>query len=280
MKYVEVNFTCNPNSETVADVLAFQLSEIGFESFVPSPKGVLAYVPETEFSAEKIDRLLRNFLLEAQIGYSFKTLEDKNWNEEWEKYYFHPVAFEDKCVIHSSFYRPEGRYDYRILIDPKMAFGTGHHQTTGLVLKEILSADLQNKTVLDMGCGTAVLAILASMRGARRITAIDIDEWAYNNALENIRLNHTSNVEVKLGGVELLGDETYDAIFANINRNILLRDIPAYSKVLNPKGILVMSGFYTEDVPAIRERCEQNGLTLRRFSEQDNWAAVCACLAF
>jgi len=274
MKYVEVNFICNPNSETITDVLAAQLSDIGFESFVKSDSGMLAYVPEPMFSAEEIDGLLRDFFLDAEIGYSFKTIEDKNWNEEWEKHYFQPIVFENRCIIHSSFQQPGGDYGYRILIDPKMAFGTGHHQTTGLILKEILSMDLRGKSVLDMGCGTAVLAILASMCGAGPVTAIDIDEWAYRNAVENVQLNNISNVNVLHGGAELLGIETFDVIFANINRNILLQDIPSYERVLNPGGKLIVSGFYKEDIPAIREKCVQNGLVYRDYSEMDNWVTV------
>ncbi len=274
MKYVEVNFICHPDSETITDVLAAQLSGIGFESFVKSNTGLLAYVPEPTFSTEKIDSLLQNFFLDAEIGYSFKTIEDKNWNEEWEKHYFQPIVFENKCIIHSSFHQPGGDYSYRILIDPKMAFGTGHHQTTGLMLKEILSMDLQNKSVLDMGCGTAVLAILASMRGADPVIAIDMDEWAYQNALENVQLNHISNINVLLGDAGLLGNEMFDVILANINRNILLQDIPSYTKVLNPGGKLVMSGFYRDDIPVIREKSQQSGLIYRSFSEMENWVAV------
>lgn len=274
MKYVEVNFSCNPNSEIITDVLAAQLSDIEYESFVQSESGLLAYIPITKFFVEKVDDLLLNFWLDSKIDYSFKEIEDKNWNEEWEKHYFEPIVFEDKCIIHSSFHKPEGDYNYRILIDPKMAFGTGHHQTTGLILKEILSMSLQDKSVLDMGCGTAILAILASMRGADPVVAIDIDEWAYNNALENVRLNDISNVKILLGGAELLGGETYNVIFANINRNILLQDIPSYVKVLNSGGKIIMSGFYKEDIPAIREKCEQNGLKYLNSSVMDNWVAV------
>lgn len=274
MKYVEVNFTCKPNTETITDVLAAQLSEIEFETFVESDSGLLAYVPETDFSASKIDELLRHFILDAEITYTFKAIEDKNWNEEWEKNYFQPIVIDNRCIIHSSFHQPEKSYDYNILIDPKMAFGTGHHQTTGLILKEILQMDLHEKSVLDMGCGTAVLAILASMRGAKNIVAVDIDEWAYNNAIENIRLNNISDISVWLGGAELLGNETFDVIFANINRNILLQDIPAYVQSLNAGGTLIMSGFYKEDISAIREKCEQNNLKFSYFAEQDNWSAV------
>lgn len=274
MKYLQVSFTCEPNTEIVTDVLASELSGIGFDSFVPSESGVDAYIPESLFSVEKLDWLIQHFYLDARIGYTFKKLEDKNWNEEWEKNYFNPIVIDDKCIIHSSFHKPEGEYGYRILIDPKMAFGTGHHQTTGLILREILTMDLQQKSVLDMGCGTAVLAILASMRGAQRVVAVDIDEWAYHNALENIQLNRVDNIIVKLGGAGLLGNETFDVIFANINRNILSEDIPSYANVLNNKGILIMSGFYKEDMDIIRRRCEENGLSFSHFGESDNWAAV------
>lgn len=274
MKYIQVDFNCNPNNEIVTDVLASELSEIGFESFVNSKNGLQAFIPEKLFDTEKIDENLTHFPLDAQITYSFKELEDKNWNEEWEKNYFQPIVIDDKCLIHTSFHNVEGEYEYRILIDPKMAFGTGHHQTTELILREILAMNFTTKSVLDMGCGTAILAILASMKGADKVTAIDIDEWAYRNALENVELNKMDNIRVLLGGAELLSNEMYDVIFANINRNILLEDIPAYSKVLKKEGLLIMSGFYKEDIPDIRRKCEENGLSLIRFSELDNWATV------
>lgn len=274
MNYIQVNFNCNPNTELITDVLAAQLADIGFESFLPSENGIEAFIPAPLFSVEKIDELLSGFLLDVVIRYSFNEIEDKDWNEEWEKNYFQPIVLDDKCCIHSSFHQPVENYEYRILIDPKMAFGTGHHQTTELILREILSMNLQNRSVLDMGCGTAVLAILASMKGAHPITAVDIDEWAYKNALENVRLNNTGKIQVLLGGTEILGNETYDVIFANINRNILLQDIPSYTEVMNENGTLIMSGFYKEDIPVIREKSERSGLTFRSFSEQDNWVAV------
>lgn len=274
MRYIEVYFNLDADKEFVADVLSAQLGELGFESFVSVNNGLKAYVPQPRFSEQELQHLIDNFILDADISYSFNLLEDKNWNEEWEKHYFQPIVIENKCVIHSSFHHIDKPFEYRILIDPKMSFGTGHHQTTGLILKEILSMDLSGKSVLDMGCGTAVLAILASLKGAGPITAIDIDEWAYNNALENVRLNDTNNVEVLLGGAELLGSQTYDVIFANINRNILLQYIPAYTRVLNNSGILIMSGFYKEDIPVIRAKSEENGLAFHHASDMDNWAAV------
>lgn len=274
MKYIEVNFNITPTSETANDVLAAQLAEIGFESFVEQQEGISAYVPIDEFSVDKINSLIEDFILDVNITFSFKEMEDKNWNEEWENNFFKPIVFEDKCVVHSSFHKPEGEFEYDILIDPKMAFGTGHHQTTGLILKEMLNMDFKNKTVLDMGCGTAVLAILASMMGSGDVVAIDIDEWAYNNAVENVALNNINNVRVELGGAELLVNQSFDIIIANINRNILLRDIPHYANVLNPEGILMLSGFYEEDIPALRVVCTNHKIELKKSANQDKWAAM------
>lgn len=274
MKYIQVDFICTPNTEIITDILADVLAGIDFESFVPSEKGISAFIPAQVFSNSKLQETLLNFPLDAQFTFSFNELEEKNWNEEWEKNYFRPIVINDECIIHSSFHKPEGVYAYSILIDPKMAFGTGHHQTTSLVLKELLSMNLSGKSVLDMGCGTAVLAILASMKGAAPITAIDIDEWAYRNAKENIALNNADQIEVLLGGAKMLGKQSFDVILANINRNILLQDIPSYVNVLHKGGSLIMSGFYKEDIPLIREKCEKFGLLFSRFSELDNWVSV------
>ncbi|MDR2815918.1 MAG: 50S ribosomal protein L11 methyltransferase [Proteiniphilum sp.] len=277
MQYIQLQFKCEPNPEVLTDVLSAQLGEIGFESFVRTETGLEAYIPLPGLSLEKVDQLLSDFPLKAEITYSCREMEDKNWNEEWEKNYFQPVVIDDVLCIHSSFHRLEEEFRYRILIDPKMSFGTGHHQTTELMMRELLKTDLQNKSLLDMGCGTAVLAILASMKGASPVTAIDIDEWAYHNAMENAKLNGIDNIRLLQGGAELLGDETYDVILANINRNILLRDIPAYTRVLNRNGALIMSGFYKEDIPAIRVAGEEQGLTCKRVSEIDQWVAVTFC---
>ncbi len=274
MRYIEVTFSSNPFSEDIYDALASDLALIGFESFVQSDDKLLAYIDCTSFSELITDKIVENFLLDVDIEYTFKAIEDKNWNEEWEKNFFKPIVFNDKCIIHSSFHQPEEKYDYTILIDPKMSFGTGHHQTTGLMIKEIMDTNLEGKTVLDMGCGTAILAILASMRGAQNITAIDIDEWAYENAIENVELNKINNITVKHGAVELIENESYDIILANINRNILLEDIPAYTKALKNGGKLIMSGFYQKDIPMISEKCLSSGLVFNHFIDKDHWVAV------
>lgn len=274
MQYNQVLFKCDPYSETVTDILSAMLAEIGFESFVRGEDALEAYVPQPLFSRSELDQVLADLPLEVEISYTVQTMEDKNWNEEWEKNYFNPIVIGDECCIHSSFHQPEGTYRYPILIDPKMSFGTGHHQTTLLILKEILAMELSGKCVLDMGCGTGVLAILAAMKGAAPVTAIDIEEWAYNNAMENVVLNGMTSIRVLQGGAELLGEERYDVIFANINRNILLQDLPHYEAVLKQGGIIVMSGFYLDDLPAIRLRANELGLSFDHLREMDRWVAT------
>lgn len=274
MQYNQVLFKCDPYSETVTDILSAMLAEIGFESFVRGEDALEAYVPQPLFSRSELDQVLADLPLEVEISYTVQTMEDKNWNEEWEKNYFNPIVIGDECCIHSSFHQPEGTYRYPILIDPKMSFGTGHHQTTLLILKEILAMELSGKSVLDMGCGTGVLAILAAMKGAAPVTAIDIEEWAYNNAMENVVLNGMTSIRVLQGGAELLGEERYDVIFANINRNILLQDLPHYEAVLKQGGIIVMSGFYLDDLPAIRSRANELGLSFDHLKDMDRWVAT------
>lgn len=274
MVYFEVKFKCTPNNEIITDILSAYLGEIGFDSFVTNNEGLDAYIPSKLFNEDEIKNILAELPIEANISYTYAQMEDKDWNEEWEKNFFQPLIIDDLCSVQSTFHKVENNCKYKIFIDPKMAFGTGHHQTTELMMREILEADFQGKSVLDMGCGTAILAILASMRGANPITAIDIDEWAYDNAIENLNLNNVSNIKVEIGGADLLGKETFDVILANINRNILLNDIKTYISVLNTGGFLYMSGFYTEDIPAIQAECEKHGLKFCNNKVKDNWTAV------
>jgi ribosomal protein L11 methyltransferase len=274
MQYNQVLFKCDPYSELVTDILSALLAEIGFESFVRGDEALEAYIPQPLFNPEKMQEVVSSFPVDAEISYTFHTLEEKNWNEEWEKNYFQPITINDECCIHSSFHQPQGFFRYSIMIDPKMAFGTGHHQTTRLIINEILTMELTRKSVLDMGCGTGVLAILAAMKGAGRVTAIDIEVWAYNNARENIALNGTTSIQLLRGGAERLGQEQFDLIFANINRNILLEDLPQYEAVLKNEGMIIMSGFYLDDLPSIRSKAEELGLTFNHFAEMDHWVAV------
>lgn len=274
MNYIEVKFTCHPNNEIVNSILSASIAELGFESFVESEDGTTAYVQEDLFNKKALQELLADFPIDANVTFTSNLIEGQDWNEEWEKNYFQPLIIDDKCIIQSTFHNIPPSYEYNIYIDPKMAFGTGHHQTTELMIKEILTGEFKDKKVLDMGCGTAILAILASMCGASKVLGIDIDQWAYDNAIENLKLNNVDNISIKIGGADLLGDEMYDIILANINRNILLNDIHTYSSILNSNGYLYMSGFYLEDIPAITQECNKYGLVFISNTIKDNWTAV------
>lgn len=277
MNYIEVSFSCTPSDEVFSDILSAHIAEAGFESFVTTDDGLVAYIQENIYDKSTLDGLLENFPVNnIHINYSTQKIEGKDWNEEWEKNYFKPLVIDNRCIVQSTFHNEPAIYDYNIVIDPKMAFGTGHHQTTELMIRELLDFDLQGKSLLDMGCGTAILAILASMRGANPIVAIDIDQWAYDNAIENIRLNDAEHIDVKIGDADLLLEinKNYDIILANINRNILLQDINSYSRHLNAGGFLFMSGFYSEDVQTIEDECIKNNLNFIRSNTKDNWAVV------
>ena len=205
MKYFEFTFHTSPCTETVNDVLAAVLGEAGFESFVESEGGLTAYIQQALCDENTIKNAITEFPLpDTEITYTYVEAEDKDWNEEWEKNFFQPIVIEDRCVIHSTFHHDYPQAEYDIVINPQMAFGTGHHETTSSILGELLDADLKGKSVLDMGCGTSILAILASMRGADPVTAIDIDDWCVNNSRDNIALNNISNITVELGDASLL----------------------------------------------------------------------------
>lgn len=278
MNYYELKFTYQSPIETtiINDVLAAELGEIGFESFTESEDGLLAYISDSLYNVKELQDKLNDFPLEnVNIHFSEQLVESKDWNEEWEKNYFKPIRIGNDCIIRASFHQPEPGFTYNIIIDPKMAFGTGNHETTYLMIGEMLKLDLEGKDLLDMGCGTAVLAILAKMKKAGKVVGIDIDEWAYNNALENIRLNATEDIEIALGGAEQIpAFGTFDIVFANINRNILLNDIRHYTDCMKPGALLFMSGFYTEDIPVIKAECELNGLNFISHAERNNWVAV------
>lgn len=274
MKYIVYHFQFSDTEGFVSDVLAAELTEIGFESFLETEAGLDAFVQSSQEDRDAISALISNFIFEVEISFLREELENKNWNEEWEKYFFEPILIGDKCIIHSSFHKDFPQVEYDITIDPKMAFGTGHHETTSLMVNEILQMDYNEKTVLDMGCGTSVLAILASMRGAKQITAIDIDEWCTENSIENIEKNNRKNIDVFLGDVSLLKGQKFDVILANINRNILLKDMEEYSKSLVENGVLFVSGFYTEDIPQIEKKANECGLNMLFSKEKNNWAVV------
>lgn len=276
MKYFEITFTAQPCNEIVTDVLSALIAEIGFESFVECEGGIQAYIQQSLFDEEALKNVLADFPLpDTNITYSIFEPEDKDWNEEWEKNFFQPIVIGDRCVIHSTFHNDVPQAEYDIVINPQMAFGTGHHETTSLIIGELLDSDLQGKSLLDMGCGTSILAILARMRGASPCTAIDIDEWCVRNSLENIALNGVDNIAVSQGDASSLKSKgPFDMVIANINRNILLADMKHYIARMNPGAELLMSGFYIDDIPVIREEAERNGLHFVHHREKNRWAAV------
>ena len=276
MKYLEFTFRTIPCTETANDVLSAVLGEVGFESFVAQPDGIAAYIQKQLFNEDSLKEALADFPLpDTQIEYSCQEAEDKDWNEEWEKNFFQPIIIDDRCVIHSTFHRDVPKAKYDIVINPQMAFGTGHHETTSLIIGELLDSNLQGKSLLDMGCGTSILAILARMRGAGPCTAIDIDEWCVRNSLENIELNHVDSITVFQGDASSLTDKgPFDVVIANINRNILLNDMKHYVSRMHPDSELYMSGFYVDDIPVIQAEAERNGLHFVHHKEKNRWAAV------
>lgn len=276
MKYFEVTFSVNPCNETATDILSALIAETGFESFVECEGGMQAYVQQSLFDEDALKSIIADFpVLGTEITYTITEPEDKDWNEEWEKNFFQPIVIDNRCVIHSTFHKDYPKAEYDIVINPQMAFGTGHHETTSSILGELLDADLKGKSVLDMGCGTSILAILASMRGADPVTAIDIDDWCVNNSRDNITLNNINNITVELGDASLLeGRKPFDVIIANINRNILLNDMAAYTACMHKGSEIYMSGFYVQDIDAIRSKGESLGLKFVHYREKNNWAAV------
>jgi len=275
MDYIAVKFSIFPFNTTVSDILASMLAETGFESFSENEDGMTAYVPASLFNEATLREFIPDILYGSSVAYAWELIPGQDWNHEWEKNYFKPILIGKDCVIHSSFHTNYPSATWDIVIDPKMAFGTGHHETTSLMLEYLLNLDVQNRSFLDMGCGTAVLAILASMKGADPVIAIDIDAWACRNATENIRLNLTENVEILAGGASLLSEkQPFDAVFANINRNILMEDMCHYVKVMHPGSELYLSGFYKKDVPVICEKAESMGLNYHDYRTKNNWAAV------
>ena len=276
MKYLETTFHTHPCTETVNDVLAALCAEIGYESFVPCDDGLQAYIQASLYDEHALREMLASFPIEnISITYETCETEDKDWNEEWEKNFFQPIIIGDRCVIHSTFHHDVPQAEYDIVINPQMAFGTGHHETTSLILEELLDADLKDKSVLDMGCGTSILAILAAKRGAHPVTAIDIDDWCVNNSRDNISLNQVEGITVELGDASLLkGRKPFDIIIANINRNILLADMEQYAACMHPGSEIYMSGFYVDDIPAIRAEGERLGMEYLHHKEKNRWAAV------
>jgi len=273
MNYKKTTINITPFQEWLRDVLTAQLGEIGFDSFVETTTGFEAFIPAPDFNPDNLSSVLNEFSNDFNFDIKTETIKDQNWNEEWEKNYFKPLVIGSECVIRAPFHTNFPTAKYEIIIEPNMAFGTGNHETTELIIESILENSFEGKTILDMGCGTGILGILASMKGAAHITAIDIDEWSYKGTIENAKLNNIKNIDIKLGDANLLGAQKYDLIFANIHKNILLNDMETYVKNLLSGGILIMSGFYTEDIPVIKTKAESLGLTDIGYQSKNNWVA-------
>jgi len=273
MSYTELVISITPPGEETNSILIAQLSELGFESFMEDDKGFRAYIKSNkDFSAEQAIESL--FLPEGvSINFEVNSIADKNWNEVWESN-FEPILVDNRCLVRASFHSNYPKTDYEIVIDPKMSFGTGHHQTTHLMINAILNTDVAGLTVLDMGCGTGVLAILAEMRGAANVVAIDNDEWAYRNSLENAVENKCTKTEVLLGDAALLSGKHFDLIIANINLNILLNDLSTYKSSLNSNGKIFMSGILRSDVNTLIQASQRLGLKHLETFYRDDWAMV------
>ena len=269
--YIGYNFKADPLQPAV-EILIAELGDAGFESFEETEEGVTAYIQKDDWDKSILDDIQILNSDEFKITYDFEDIEQTNWNAAWEKN-FNPIIVDDICSIRAPFH-PKPNTTFDIVIEPKMSFGTGHHETTHMMIQHILKNDFKNKTVLDIGCGTGVLAILAEMKEAKSIDAIDIDNWCYLNSLENVKRNHCSHVKVLKGDASLIKNKKYDIILANINRNILLEDIPKYADCLNKNGVLFLSGFYDNDIPIIEETCRNHMLKFDEKIEKNYWVSL------
>jgi ribosomal protein L11 methyltransferase len=269
--YLGFHFAVEPK-ELGSEILVAELGELPFESFIESDFGVVAYIQKQFWTENILEDLHILSSPEFVVSYTIEEIEQVNWNEEWEKN-FEAIEVDGICHVRAPFH-PKTDAEYDIIIEPKMSFGTGHHETTHMMIQHLLETDVAGKKTLDMGCGTAILAILAEMKGAQPIDAIDIDNWCYLNSIENVERNNCSQITVYEGEAALLKGKQYDVIIANINRNILLNDMQSYVDCLNKNGILLLSGFYTEDIPFINASCTEKGLTYVKKFERNNWVSL------
>ncbi|WP_317125617.1 50S ribosomal protein L11 methyltransferase [Rufibacter immobilis] len=271
MSFIEVTVTA---SEEYAEILIAELGELGFDTFQDTENGFQAYIEEDRFEEEALQEVLERYRFAGEFPYQTKSIAKQNWNEEWEKN-FEPLLISDKVSVRADFHeKPEG-VAYDIVITPKMSFGTGHHETTTLMIENQLTLDHVGKRILDMGCGTGILAIMAEQLGARQVLAVDIEDWTVENARENAERNNCATLEVRLGDASVLtGEAPFELILANINRNVLLEDMPVYSQLLLPNGPLVLSGFYTQDLPLLQERAAELGLAFESSRTKNNWVSA------
>ena len=274
MNYIKLNISISePGNPEAGDIISAHLSELDFESFSETENGLEAFVTENKYSKPAVEILLKELNQFLHFTWTAEVIAEKNWNEEWEKNY-EPVLIAGRCHIRAPFHEKMEGVDYEIEIEPKMSFGTAHHETTQMMIELMLEKNFGNLKVLDMGCGTGVLAILASMMGAKEVLAIDNDEWAYKNAVENVQKNAVSNITVLQGDDQLLGKEWFDIIIANINRNILLQQFDTYINCLKPGGFIFLSGFYEADVTPLLQKAQSGNLSLIEKIQKNSWVAM------
>ena len=274
MEYTKTSWKIDPDSEINREILVANLGNIGYESFTETGEYIEAYIVSRDFSQEGLSDLFPEDFTLFKSSYTYEIIPDQNWNEVWEKNYFQPLMIADRCLIRAPFHTDYPKAEYELIIEPAMAFGTGNHETTSLMISAILNQDLIGKSVLDMGCGTGILSILASQRGAESITGIDIDRWAINSTIENAATNGIKNLQIIEGGVEAIPEKAFDIIYANIQRNILLKDMPGYINALKTGGELIMSGFYISDLESIKSRAEELGMQFLRSDQNNTWVAA------
>jgi len=274
MEYLKTSCILHPDTEINREILVADLGNIGYESFTETPECLEAYIIASDFSEEALLHLSPFEFQNFRVSFTHEIIPDQNWNEVWEKNYFQPLVIANRCVIRAPFHVNYPTAEYEVVIEPNMAFGTGNHETTILMISEILNQNLFGKTVLDMGCGTGILSILTAKKRAAKVIGIDIDQWAINSSVENVAINKISNLEIIQGGVEVIPAMKFDYIYANIQRNILLNDMHLYSKALEKDGELIVSGFYLADLGAIKARADELGMRFLRFSEIDKWVAA------
>jgi ribosomal protein L11 methyltransferase len=269
--YLGYHFNIEPK-ELGSEILIAELGEKPFESFIETENGFSAFIQKKLCTPNVLDDIYILDNPDFKVSYTIEEIEQVNWNIEWEKN-FEAIDVDGLCHVRAPFH-PKTNAKYDIVIEPKMSFGTGHHETTHMMIQHLLETDVTNKKTLDMGCGTAILAILAEMKGAQPIDAIDIDNWCYLNSLENVQRNNCSHISVYEGDAQLLKNKKYDLIIANINRNILLNDMETYVNALNKGGIILFSGFYEEDVPFIDASCKKNQLEFVKKLQRNNWVSL------
>ena len=274
MKYTAVNFVSTDIQDWQKDLLIAELAEIGFDTFEDTEEGFAGYIPSANLDIQALETLLLAQTGEFNVDYQINDVKEENWNALWESN-FNPIVVDDACYVRATFHDAKPEYTYEIVIDPKMSFGTGHHQTTSMMLSYILENNFQNKKVLDMGCGTGILAILAAKKGAKHILAVDYDNICVDSVKENSELNRITNIESQLGSKEVIVGNKFDTILANINRNILLDQMSTYADNLDSKGELYISGFYEEeDLPILRKCCEELSFTFVSHKVLDKWCAA------